>query len=805
MTTYIAQGDYDNIRSGFTRNTFYLSVLKPRTLWTATVTSAAARGITSITFDTGSGLDFSAIEAGQVVWVSTNSGRKDLGVMRIRSISSGDGGVTGTVDVAWHGYAFGPGAYLTFVHDYPIAAKYPWLGQTGLMGTDEVFYKDVFDTYSSQTQAGNIKPVIDFIMSHRAGFMINGEQTFWIDVSPSYAMAPSATISSYALSVYPTTGVTVNFNTSTGKGYIVVTSSSIEYYWLKITVTDSNASTRTHHACVFSHDPDPANGNYPIKDFEAGQFSDDWESGGLSTRIKMGRKLSEIFTGDRPGDDMIDTAFSVFWKETVMGSQFTSERRIPNIRSSNYLFVAPEAGVQVTSGATCDVIATLAAGVRLDNVVPTNGTNVSLSVVIDAGSPTAVTGVVTNGIVYATSPTINAPLGSCSNGTLQWKHGSTVIAQTIIWPGKVSQSSSIYPSTFLSYPFNMLVGYMRENDIDQDTAKQSGFHEYELSSPDSILKNNYMFSIPIDAKQSPTKWHHFHDKMTTASAAMFVIDFHSTALETLPIAGLDKDTDLRPYGEFQGQNLYAMIDGIVRNEGIRAHFKCDRNGRMHMVYDVQLLTDSERSALPSTYEVFRQDRSGELSIKERPEPNVALVYGSGIYWYGTFDGDGDVGDDEVEAYCSLAPWYVPHWAGGAATSNIERQTVRSQTHCNEITGRAYAKLNNTFPTISHAWRGDYLGILHMHFEEFWTITIDTTDNPKGLIFTDENIILRNIECTIDVKTGSMTMNTTWEPEALGLDGVTAVCPEINITLGGIPPIDWSEIPTLLPGTIITSS
>jgi len=805
MTTSIASGDYVNIRSGFTRHTFYLSVAKFRTLWTAKVTSSAARGITSISFDTGSGLDFSAIEAGQVVWVSANSGKKDLGVLRIRSITSGDGGVTGTVDVAWHGYAFGPGAFLTFVHDYPIAAKYPWLGQTGLMGTDEVFYKDVFDTYVNQTEADEIRPVVDYIISHRAGFIRNGEQTFWVDLTPSYAMAPGASISSYALSVYPTTGVTVTFNTSTGKGYVVVTDTTIQYYWLKMTVTDSNANSRVHHACVMSHDPVSANGNYPIKGFESGQFSDDFENGGLTARIDMNRRLDEIFTGDRSGEDMIDTAFAVLWKETVMGSQFTEHRWTPTVRSGDHLFVAPDVGVRVTSSTTCDVVTTFAAGLRIQDAVPSNGTTVDLDVVINAGTPTPVTGTVTSGILQATSPTINSALVDCNGGVLEWRYNGVTLASTTVYPGKVSSSSSIYPSSFLSYPFNMLVGYLRENDVDQDTTKRVGTHSYELSSADAILKNNYMFSIPIDAKQSPTKWHHYHSQMTTAKAAMFVLDFHSTAMETIPVVGLDKDTDLRPYGEFQGQNLYAMIDGIVRNEGIRAHFKCDRNGRLHMVYDVQLLTDSERDSLPTASQVYIQDRSGELSIKERPEPNIALVYGSGIYWHGTFDGDGDVGDDEVEAYCSLAPWYVPHWGGGQGTSNFERQTVRSQAHMNELTGRVYAKLNNQFPTIGHAWRGDYLGILNMHFEEFWSINIEPEDNPKALIFVNQPLILRSIECTIEVHLGSMTLNTVWEPEALGLDGVTAVCPELHLTLGGLPPIDWSEIPTLLPGSIITSS
>ena len=62
-------------------------------------------------------------------------------------------------------------------------------------------------------------------------------------------------------------------------------------------------------------------------------------------------------------------------------------------------------------------------------------------------------------------------------------------------------------------------------------------------------------------------------------------------------------------------------------------------------------------------------------------------------------------------------------------------------------------------------------------------------------------MLRSIECSISVTNGTMDISTTWEPEAQSLDGVAATCPEIDITLGGIPPEDWRE----LPGTIITAS
>lgn len=802
----IADGDYTNIRSGWHRSTVYLSALKPKTLWVGTVTSSAARGTVAITFDTGSGLDWSAIVADQIVWVGSGIGKKDYGVLRIRSVSSGDGGVTGTVNVAWHGYAFGPGAFLTFVHDYPICAKYPWLGQTGVMGTQEVFYKDVFDQYVDQTHADEIKPVGDVDIWPRAGWLIDGELTYWINASASYPMAPGATISSYGLSVYPTTGVSTTFNTSTGVGRVVVTDASEEYYWITITITDSNGSVRTLRQCVFSHSMDTADGTYPITGFTVGQYTDDWESGGVAAQIEMNRRLTDIFIGDRQAVDMIDTAHSVLWGEFVMGRKNIGKRRIATVRTDEHLWVSPDISVSVAASATCDIDSTLHAGVRTNDAVPADSTVIGLHVQVNAETPIAVNGTVMDGILTATQTGITSLLGACSNGILKWLYNGQEIARTTLWSGKVYSGESIYPSRFLSYPFNFCVGYLRENDVDQNTEVGSGTHSYRLESADAILKNNYMFSIPLDARSSPTKWHHFHSQMTTAAAAMFVMDFHSTSLECLSIVGLDADTDPRPYGEFDGANVWQMIDGITRNEGIRAHFKCDRNGKLHLIYDAQLLTDVERLAVAVTSNVEDRDRGGELSIKVRPEPTTALVYGSGIYWDGSFNGDGKVGDDEVEAYCSLAPWYTPNWGGGAAVSNFERQTVRSQTHCNDITGRVYAAMNNRYPYFTFGWNGNYLPILFIE-EAFWTITVQVDHTPKSLVFPNQRIILRSIECTFssEAEGGGVIVNTTWETEADGLAGVTAVCPEIDINIGGLPPIDWTEPSGLPPGTIITSS
>lgn len=801
----LAAGDYANLRARYQRSNFYLSILKPLTLWVANVNmSGAARGRYDITFDTGNGLDFAAVAVGQTVWVGSSIGRKDYGILRIRSISSPDGGITGTVSVAWHGYVIGDDAFLTFVHDYPFTAKYPWLGQDEILGTTEVFYKDVFDTYSQNTESDEIEPIVNVDWSARAGFIENGELVFWLDASNSYAMSVGASIDTYACSVYPTSGVTITFDTNGGTGYIVITDTSQDYYWAKVTATDTNGNSRSAYYCLFAYDE--ASGNMPITNFQVDQYSDDWESGDINARVTLNRQLTDIFIGDRQAVDMIETATAILWRENVAHDAFINQRRIPKVRSGLYLFVAPAiSATVVSSGGACNVTTTFRSGIRISNVIVGTGPVIALHVQVNAEAAIAVNGSVTDGVVEATH-TFAALAGACSGGTLKWLYNGVVIAQMTIYSGLIVTNETIYPSDFLTYPTNLLVGYIFDDSVDQDLDNDVGNHSYNLGTVVALLKNNYMFSIPIDAKQAPTEWYHFHANMTTASAAMFVIDFHSNLLNVASVVGIDKDTVLRAYGEFEGANLYQMIDGITRHTGIRAHWKADRNGKVHMTYDVQLLVAAERTTLDIVDDFAIQDMVGEITIKERSEPSIALVYGSGLYWSGSFDAEGNVGDDQVEAYCCLAPWYIPNHKGGQGTSSFERQTVVSQANLNELTGRVYGQQNAPFPRFTWGTRGIYyLEFLHQEYEEFWTVNLQTVDNIKSLVFIDQKIILRNLECEIDVFNGVMNTNTSWEPEVESQDAVTAVCPEIDISIDGIPPEDWEEPPGFLPGTIVTSS
>lgn len=250
------------------RAAVYASPLQPRTLWTAQVNDGTIqREARTIVFDTGSGSNFSWIEEFQTVWVGTAAGLHDVGIAQVRSIASGDGGVTGTLVVEANEINWADGDHLTFKHNYELRAMYPRLDSSF------VFWKRYDIAYSDQNV--NINPVC-IAGPHQAGFMVGGSISFDIPIGQSYAMANGASISSRSVTVLPSAGVTVN---PYAAGVITVDITVAGQYWARCSVTDSNGKTTVTFRCLFAHNPSPTSSDYPYL-VEEVDLNGSWQGGG---------------------------------------------------------------------------------------------------------------------------------------------------------------------------------------------------------------------------------------------------------------------------------------------------------------------------------------------------------------------------------------------------------------------------------------------------------------------------------------------------------------------------------------------
>lgn len=286
----VVAGDLTNLRKEHHKSDVRLSFLVPPILWEARIDDATiVKGETSIDFDTGTGSFFSIIAHTQELWVGSSLNSDDVGRMRIKSISSGDGGVTGTVVVAGHAYPLNDNQYLTFKHDYPLKPRRSFIDR--IDPDTEIWYMDDDIAYTDQNDTQ--RPTV-IAGDHRAGFL-NPTLVLNVDASNSYPQDSGDSISSYGLTVASTAGTpTVNFSTVTGLGDI--TFSAAGYYWARYTVLASNGKSQQSLRLYIVHDPDRSAGNYPFIDCEQVTLENEWENGGWMAAVRADDKatLAEI-------------------------------------------------------------------------------------------------------------------------------------------------------------------------------------------------------------------------------------------------------------------------------------------------------------------------------------------------------------------------------------------------------------------------------------------------------------------------------------------------------------------------------
>ena len=301
----IGSGDLALLRAGGHRSDILLLAHRPTVTWSGRINDAGATlGTNPIAFDGGSGASFSLIEAYQEVLVGSSAGDDDIGRLRVRSVSSGDGGVTGTLTVAEHNLTLADNHYLTFRIDYPIKPVYPKIDGSG------TFFKDRDIPYGSNY---NDQPDPVCIAGDHRALRIDsgtGYAQFNVDASGSYAVASGATISSYAISVVATSGFTTSFDTGTGIGYVRFTAAG--QYWVKFTCTDSNGKSQSTRRLYFVMPNDISDVDYGYYEFNVGSISGDWNAGGWSAQLQMHDDFSE--------DELEDQTLCIIWRESTYGS-----------------------------------------------------------------------------------------------------------------------------------------------------------------------------------------------------------------------------------------------------------------------------------------------------------------------------------------------------------------------------------------------------------------------------------------------------------------------------------------------------
>lgn len=302
----------------------------------------------------------------------------------------------------------------------------------------------------------------------------------------------------------------------------------------------------------------------------------------------------------------------------------------------------------------------------------------------------------------------------------------------------------------------LFAGYVRGETVTQDW--NTGDVTFEATTIDGLLRRSMMFSVPLKMIYgTQDQWYEFTGP-TVAQALHHYWRWHSTLFQIadvfLPVSNTLRVETIE---DFAKGDIYSQADNFSRHYGIFAHVCCNKLGQVYVAEDAQMLDGTDRAALTVVSDITAADRREEITILHQPEKRASMVHLSGFVYPRT-------------PLISKAPGDAPEDVG-AQVIQVERQILESQPQANALAGRVLAAANNPYPEVRVKFAGHYLGALDLVPQEWWTITLAAGDTPRGIVWTDQRLVCRNVSASYDPAAGSILADAVFESEADGEDGV----------------------------------
>jgi hypothetical protein len=285
-----------------------LSVFQPRTVLACQITGSVVRGDRTIPFDTVSAGSYLAVESGMTLLVGTTAGARDLGKIRVKSISSGSVVVSENSHIPWVN-----DAHITVQRYWEVWPIYPRIITDPANSEDVIFYKDYDDAYTNQN---TILGATVCAGNHRAIWA--GESTYF-SASGTAHLASSALTYNWAFEG----GSSITGSTSHTPGNVQYNTAG--YYVTRLIVTGANGSVDTTYRYVSVYNkPENSANNNPIKNWELSNLAGSRGEGGNHGSIRITEENISIHDGLPVvlfADDWYGTANSSYGGNAVGNSK----------------------------------------------------------------------------------------------------------------------------------------------------------------------------------------------------------------------------------------------------------------------------------------------------------------------------------------------------------------------------------------------------------------------------------------------------------------------------------------------------
>lgn len=250
----------------------YLSIFQPRTILACQVTGSVTRGSRVVSFYNVTSGSYISAESGMTILIGSTPGARDVGKIRLKSITSSQITVSENSHISW-----AVGQYITIIRFWEVWPVYPRIIPDPSNSDDVLFYKDYDIPYTNQNTI--LGALITAGPEYRT--IWTGEQTYWSASGTSH-LAGSVLSYDWAFEG----GSSITGSTSNTPGY--VTYSVAGDYVTRLIVTGANGSTDTIYKYIsVKNKIENSSSNNPVKNWEMSDLSGSRSEGGNHVTIKV--------------------------------------------------------------------------------------------------------------------------------------------------------------------------------------------------------------------------------------------------------------------------------------------------------------------------------------------------------------------------------------------------------------------------------------------------------------------------------------------------------------------------------------
>ena len=219
-----------------------------------------------------------------VLWVGSTAGAKNLGITRVKSITSTQMVVAENSDIAWANNRF-----LTVYRYFPVLPVYPRIIQDPADDEKVIFYKD-YDIEYDADQNSVLGAFVN-MGSHRAAQLEGGTASLWYTAIGTSHMI-GATDLSYD---WAFEGGTPTGSTSATPGWVSYDTPG--HYVTRLIVTGDNGSVDTAYRYVSIYNPISSGTSLPFQKWSLDSMSGSRDEGGYTASITLYETASVIEEG----------------------------------------------------------------------------------------------------------------------------------------------------------------------------------------------------------------------------------------------------------------------------------------------------------------------------------------------------------------------------------------------------------------------------------------------------------------------------------------------------------------------------